>query len=129
MPKPVPLSDMLKRLRKPMIGIGLAIGAMLVVAVLDGTFQTFFPFLSDLRVGHTNLATCVVIAELAAALLLAGYLGRRWHSALGWVLLPVVALYAAAVATAPDFYVCSPIRVLWGCTIVHMPFVIGIARF
>jgi hypothetical protein len=117
---------MLQRFRGALIGTALGIAAILVVALLDGAFLNLLPSVSNLRVGQTNLATCLVMAELGIAFLLAGYLGRRWHSALVWVLLPVVALYIGAIATAPYVYGCDPVRYLWGCAFVHSPFVIGI---
>lgn len=120
------LDDMLHALRNVLIGIALGIAAILVVAVLDGAFTNFLPSVSDLRVGQTNLATCLVMVELAIAFLLAGYLGKRWRAALIWVLLPIVAFYVGAAATAPYAFGCNPIRAFWGCTLVHSPFVIGI---
>ena len=117
---------MRQRFRNALIGIALSIAAILIVALLDGAFQNFLPSVSDLRVGRTNLATCLVMAELGVAFLLAGYWGRRWRSALVWVLLPIVALYVGAVATAPYVYGCDPVRHFWECAFVHSPFVFGI---
>jgi hypothetical protein len=116
---------MLQRFRNALIGIALSIAAILIVALLDGVFQNFLPSVSDLRVGQTNLATWLVMAELGIAFLLAGYWGRRWRSALIWVLLPIVALYVAAIATAPYVFGCDPVR-HFGCALVHSPFVVGI---
>ena len=117
---------MLQHLRSALIGAALGIAAILVVALLDGAFQNFLPSVSELHVGQTNLATFLVMVELGIAFLLVGYLGKRWRTALIWVLLPTVALYVAVVATAPDVFGCNPVRVFWGCAFLHSPFVIGI---
>jgi hypothetical protein len=117
---------MFQRFRNVLIGIALGIAAILVVAALDGAFLNFMPSISNVRVGQTNLATCLVMIELAVAFLLAGHFGKRWRTALIWVLLPVVALYVGAAVTAPYVYACDPTRFFWGCAFVHSPFVIGI---
>jgi hypothetical protein len=119
------LDDMFQPFRNPLIGIALGSAAFLAVALLDGAFTNFMPSVSSLPVAQTNLATCLSFAVLVVAFLLAGYWGRRWRTGLVWLLVPLVALYVRAVATAPYVYACHPAR-LWWCAFVHAPFVIGI---
>jgi hypothetical protein len=77
-------------------------------------------------VGQTNLATYLVFVELVSAYLIAGRLSKRWRVALGWVLVPIVAVYVSAIGNAPYLYACDLTRFPLGCTLVHAPFVVGI---
>src|SRR5262245_18785637 len=117
---------MIQPLRSALIGVALGSAAFLVVALLDGAVANFMPSIADLRVAQTNLATCLVFVELVAAYLIVGRSSKHWRAALGWVLVPIVALYVSAITNAPYVYVCDVTRFPLGCAFVHAPFLVGI---
>lgn len=123
------VDNVIQLVRNVLIGTGLGVAAILVVAMLDGAFRYTLPSLINARVGSTDVGTYVGMAELVLVFLAAGYLTKRWvkgRAALLWVILPIAIVYVAVVAKAPELYTCDYGRLLWVCAFIHSPFIVSI---
>ena len=94
-------------MRSFLVGTLLPIGAIVIVALLEGALQAVAPGLSDRSVGFTNFSTIVQGVALLVTFFACGFFGpglaKGWAAIL-WLLLPIVVLYMVAIIQQPYLY-------------------------
>jgi len=86
-----------------------SLAALLVAGGVQESFSRLWPEFNDYYVGFTSLDTYVGYGSSALTFFTVGYLVPAWlksHASLGWLMWPIIGLYAVFVATEPEYYCC-----------------------
>lgn len=120
---------MLDFYRNLLLPAAALVAAVVLTGLAQGAFDFMLPSVSARSLGNTNVSTYAMLVPLGALFFLVGAYLPRWLRTpvpLLWMLLPVAAVYLAAVVGQPYVYRCNPFGTLAAtCSVIVSPFVVG----
>lgn len=119
-------TTMIQLMRNFAVGTLLSVAGIVSVASLERALEGLAPAFSDQRVGSTNVSTIAQGVALVVVFFACGFYGSRWvkgRASGGWLLLPLVTLYALAMILAPDIYRPN-LEAIGGTLFMHAPFLL-----
>jgi hypothetical protein len=119
---------MIQLIRSFVVGIFLAAGGIVSVALLEKALEYLAPDFSYRPVGFTNVSTIVQGVAVLVIFFACGLYGPRWMKSRApgfWLLLPLASLYAVAILLAPDVYRIHG-DAIGGTLFIHSPFLMPI---